>query len=101
MLETSRANLGAVATIAWAAPRRLLRRRKKAPKALLDAGSDRAAGRSASAARFAPGRTRLLRTFPPVIRWCGQSPNQLQNWFSVGPGLRSLPIALNRIIAVR
>ena len=93
-------SLCAVAVMALGVPTRAFIRRKKAPRALCEWCKLRAARRRATVTRWAPGRTRRDRTFPPEI-WCwGHSPSQLQKCFTLGHRYMSVPISLRRIKAV-
>src|SRR5713101_9430464 len=79
--------------MALGVPRRAFIRRKKAPKALCEWCTLRAARRRATVTRGAPGRTRRDSTFPPEILCWGHSPNQRQKCFTLGHRVISVPIS--------
>src|SRR5215813_11929676 len=95
-----RANLWAVAVIAFGAPRCAFLCRRKAPNAPLLAYRPVTAIRKAAATRLAPGRVALDRTRPPVFLIWGHNPSQLQKCFTVANLDTSGPISLTIVRAV-
>src|SRR4029434_8052191 len=95
-----RASLWAVAVMAFGAPRRVLRRRKKAPSADLLWCRERAARRSAAAARLAEGLVRPLSVLPPETFVPGARVSQEAQCLSLGQRLMSRRVSATTLRAV-
>lgn len=99
ILYTTRAIACAVATVAWAGPKRDRKRRYNTPNGQSAFFTDCAAMRKACPARLCVLSVRFLSVFPPEISCFGASPNHEQKCFSVGNFVISVPTSMMTVCA--